>query len=178
MLGRYQLAAVMILSLFAATKVANSAVTEPGLHEALVSEPPVQLAQLYSEFTLDGSHHTATTVPELLRRRAFLMGEIRAPSGATGPMEPRLAAIQAEELITLGLATGGIARARAYYSELSEKDRHNLVAHWGRYHCDMPGKSLMRMLLWLPEPEVRALAIAHYVAGLAQRGLLYGSLLR
>src|SRR5262249_46187577 len=30
MLGRYQLAAVMILSLFAATKVANSAVTEPG----------------------------------------------------------------------------------------------------------------------------------------------------
>jgi len=93
-------------------------------------------------------------------------------------MEPRLAAIQAEELITLGLATGGIARARAYYTELSEKDRDNLVAHWGRYHCDMPGKSLMRMLLWLPEPEVRALAIAHYVAGLAQRDLLYGSLLR
>jgi len=36
----------------------------------------------------------------------------------------------------------------------------------------------MRMLLGLPEPEMRALAIAHYVAGLAQRGLLYGSLLR
>ena len=130
------------------------------------------------EFTLDGSHHTAITVPELLRRRAFLLGEIRAPSVAPGPMESRLAAIQVEELITLALATGGIARARAYYVELSEMDRHNLVADWGRYHGDVPGESLMRMLLGLPAPEMRALAIAHYVAGLAQRRLLYGSLLR
>ena len=130
------------------------------------------------EFTLDGSHHTATTVPELLRRRAFLVGEIRAPSGAPGPTVSRLAAIQAEELITLALATGGIARAGAYYAELSEKDRHNLVTLWGGYHGDVPGESLMRMLLGLPEPEMRALAIAHYVAGLAQRGLLYSSLLR
>ena len=118
------------------------------------------------------------TAPEFLRRRAFLTGEIRTPSAAPGPMESRLAAIQAEELITLALATGGIARARAYYTELSEKDRHSLVADWGRYHGDVPAESLTCMLLGLPEPEMRALAIAHYVAGLAQRGLLYGSLLR
>ena len=126
--------------------------------------------------TVSGRSVTSPAVAP--RRRAFLLGEIRTPSGVPGPMESRLAAIQAEELITLALATGEIARARAYYTELSEKDRHNLVADWGRYHGDVPAESLMRMLLGLPEPEMRALAIAHYVAGLAQRGLLYGSLLR
>jgi hypothetical protein len=130
------------------------------------------------EFTLDGSHHTVITVPELLRRRAFFTGEIRALSAAPGPTQSRLAASQAEELIALDLATGGIARAVAHYAGLSGKERHDLVTYWGRYHSDVPSEPLMRMLLELAEPEMRALAIAHYVAALAQRGLILGSLLR
>ena len=47
MCGRYQLAAVIILSLFTAMRVANSATTEPASHEAPVSEPAIQFTQLY-----------------------------------------------------------------------------------------------------------------------------------
>ena len=48
MFGRYQLAAVIVLSVFVAAKVANSTTTEPALHEAPQSEPAIQFAQLYS----------------------------------------------------------------------------------------------------------------------------------
>jgi len=46
MFGRYRLAAVLILGLFGAGTVANSAATQPALPE--VSEPTIQLAQLYN----------------------------------------------------------------------------------------------------------------------------------
>jgi len=46
MFGRYRLAAILILGMFGAAMVVNSAVTQPALPE--VSEPPIQLAQLYN----------------------------------------------------------------------------------------------------------------------------------
>ena len=124
------------------------------------------------ELTLEGPHHTAITLRELLSRRAFLTGEIRALPAAPLSMQSALATIQAKEVIALALARDRPSRAAAHYAALPETERHNLVLFWARYHSDVPERPLLRMLLALPQPEVRAMAIAHYVAGLAQRGLL------
>jgi len=87
MFGRYQLAAVIVLSVFAAAKIANSATTEPALHEATPSEPAIQFAQLYSacrscqrvcneRFTLcvQNSHFVKNRMRCTNRRRACLSG--------------------------------------------------------------------------------------------------------
>jgi hypothetical protein len=129
------------------------------------------------ELTLEGPYHTAITLRELLSRRAFLTAKIRALPAAPLSMQSELAAIQAEEIIALALARDRPSLAAAHYAALPETERHKLVLFWARYHGDVPEQPLMRMLLALPEPEIRALAIAHYVTGLAQRGIILGPLL-
>jgi len=124
------------------------------------------------EATLTGPHHTAITLRQLLSRRAFLTGKIRALPAAPQSMQSGLAAIQAEEVIALALARDRHSCAAAHYAALPETERHNLVYFWARYHSDVSERALRRMLLALPEPEIRALAIAHYLTGLAQRGIL------
>ena len=127
--------------------------------------------------SLDGAHHTAITLPALLRKRAFLTGKVKALQVAPEPMRPRLVTFQTEELIALALATCEIPVAAAHCAALPATARHNLVAYWGRDHSDVPTVQLMRMLLALPKPEMRALAIANYFEGLAQRGLILDPLL-
>jgi hypothetical protein len=48
----------------------------------------------------------------------------------------------------------------------------------GNHHSDVPTKALMQMLLALPRPEIRALAITSYLEGLARRGLILTGPLR
>jgi hypothetical protein len=129
------------------------------------------------ELTLEGPHHTAITLRELLSRRAFLTAKIRALPAAPLSMQSELAAIQAEEIIALALARDRPSLAAAHYAALPETERHKLALSWARYHGDVPEQPLMRMLLALPGPQIRALAIAHYVQGLAQRGIILAPLL-
>jgi len=127
--------------------------------------------------SLDGPHHTAITLPALLGRRALLTGKLRALPAAPRALERRLTAIQAGELIALALATAQTAVAAGHYAQLAETDRHNLVFTWGRDHNDIPQAPLGRMLGELEDPQLRALGIGHYLAGLAQRRLILAPLL-
>jgi hypothetical protein len=147
----------------------------PRLVEAIDREIDSQVRD--PELALEGPHHTATTLPALLRKRAVLTGDVRALPETPHELQEQLASIQLEELIALALATSSTSVAARHYAALAETDQHDLVAAWGRYHSDVPARPLMRMLLELPAPGMRALAIAHYVAGLARRGLLNDCLL-
>ncbi|HJZ30484.1 MAG TPA: hypothetical protein VKF35_05235 [Hyphomicrobiaceae bacterium] len=129
------------------------------------------------ELSLDGPHHTAITLPALLRRRALLTRQVRPLPAAAPMVEPQLAAAQAAELIALALATTEVAVAACHYANLAETERHDLMFAWGRDHCDVPRAPLRRMLAGLSDPGLRALGIGHYVAGLAQRRLILAPLL-
>ncbi len=149
--------------------------SKPRVVDAIDALIERQLAD--AQFSLDGPHHTAITVPELLRRRAMLTGEIRSLAKVPEPTSSRLAAIQTEELIAAALARGEVLLGTARCASMPAGERHNTLAHWARYKCEVPAEPLKRMLHLLPVPEIRALAIAHYIDGLAHRGLILGPLL-